>query len=173
MSVDIFSRKCYVDLMDQSRPTLFLDFDGVLNTPEFTNMFGARLNPNKVNLLWQILQQSNCQIVLSTAWRCHPLDKIKEEFHCFGFRDKIEDNVVDEIMKRIVGVTDDLKFLKLSAEKQRQFEINGFVSDNDLSKWVAVDDLQLNLGDDNFVKTEEDVGLTLNLVDVIIKKLGE
>ena len=59
---------------------LFLDFDGVLNTLRYAKMlrkdgidpydeFGAMFDPNTTSNLKNIIEQTNCKIVLSTSWR--------------------------------------------------------------------------------------------------------
>ena len=59
---------------------LFLDFDGVLNTSRYAKLlkkdgidlydeYGAMFDPNTTSNLKNIIEQTNCKIVLSTSWR--------------------------------------------------------------------------------------------------------
>ena len=59
---------------------LFLDFDGVLNTSNYAKLlrkegidhydeFGAMFDPNTINNLKTIVDQTDCKIVLSSTWR--------------------------------------------------------------------------------------------------------
>lgn len=56
---------------DPNRPVLFLDIDGVLNDhPPFDERIGSSvIQADKVKLLNFVLEHSNAQIVLSSAWR--------------------------------------------------------------------------------------------------------
>ena len=51
---------------------LFLDFDGVLNTEKYIRCCGGTglmLDPSKLILLRQIIDETDAKIVLSTSWR--------------------------------------------------------------------------------------------------------
>lgn len=59
---------------------LFLDFDGVLNTARYAKRlrnegidpydeFGAMFDPDAINNLRSIVEQTGCKIVLSSTWR--------------------------------------------------------------------------------------------------------
>ena len=53
---------------------IFLDFDGVLNSDEYVRRcghFGVILNPDKMELLKQLVEETGANIVLSTSWREH------------------------------------------------------------------------------------------------------
>ena len=68
---------------------LFLDFDGVLNTIGYAKRlrkegihpfdeFGAMFDPNTINNLKSIVEQTDCKIVLSSTWRNEGLMRMRE-----------------------------------------------------------------------------------------------
>ena len=53
---------------------IFLDFDGVLNSDKYVRKhgnFGLIIDPSRMLLLKQIIDETNAKIVLSTSWREH------------------------------------------------------------------------------------------------------
>lgn len=65
---------------------IFLDFDGVLNGDEYVRRcgrFGVILNPDKMELLKQLVDATDANIVLSTSWREH-WDVAKENCDTIG-----------------------------------------------------------------------------------------
>lgn len=152
---------------------LFLDFDGVLNTSNFRDLFGSCLNPFLVRNLIELVRECNFRIVLSTAWRDFlDNEKLKKAFSCDGFRNSLSDEEVNFLLERTIGKTEFIKIKGLSFEETRSLEINSFVNDNQLKNWLAIDDLDLannKFAVKNFVRTDDDVGLSSDLVEKIIK----
>lgn len=67
---------------------LFLDFDGVLNTTGYAKRlrkegidpfdeFGAMFDPDAINNLRSIVDQTDCKIVLSSTWRNEGLMRMR------------------------------------------------------------------------------------------------
>lgn len=81
-----------------------------------------------------------------------------------------------EYMMRTHGCSDKVDIIgyTISDEEcpERTDQIKAWVAEYpNVSNWVAVDDLDLDLGD-NFVKTDGKVGLTEEKAEEIIKKLN-
>lgn len=75
-----------------SKPILFLDIDGVLNSQEWFMMRSSRgeegddIDPSAVALLNQILERSSCLIVISSTWRIfHSIEEISKILRDRGF----------------------------------------------------------------------------------------
>lgn len=68
-----------------ARPTLFLDFDGVIARP-IPDLSGIeRLDPAAVKRLTRIIRETDAQIVVSSSWR---YDSVKKVGHsCFRLRE--------------------------------------------------------------------------------------
>lgn len=59
-----------------ARPTLFLDFDGVIARPIPDRSAIERLDPSAVKRLTRIVQETNAQIVVSSSWRYDPMQRV-------------------------------------------------------------------------------------------------
>ncbi len=137
---------------------MFLDIDGVLatedswKTTEFK--FGKniyRWNDKCVNVLNEIITETNLEIVLSSDWRIHfDLPTLDEIFKW------------NNVIKSPVAVTDREKFsFSFNLEKDRIHQIERFLKNNPIKNWVCVDDL--NLKSDivpNFVQVDQEFGIS-------------
>lgn len=67
-------------------PVLFLDVDGVLNTRP------GSLDRDKLNLVWDIIRQTQCLICLSSSWRTSSrmLDRISNELPIWQYTPEIK-----------------------------------------------------------------------------------
>jgi len=152
---------------------LFIDIDGVLisfNAPQVAldaeDLYAAyRFDKKAVVVLNEIIQKTNCEIVISSDWRHHyTLEELKRIFS------------LNEIIKEPIDVTiykgkTTLKTL----EVDRCFEIMEWVNKNTPVKWCAVDDLDLSeLGESHFILCKrpyrEGIKQT-NIKEKIINKL--
>ena len=179
---------------------LFLDHDGVICLP---NNWGSRYKKKKtydklypdfegkggiysypinerfdnfdskaVKVLNEIIEITDCDIVISSDWRkCCTVEEMGHYYTNQG------------IIKRPIGFTKDLyytikvpnKYYNNSLEYIRIQEINKYLSENSIEKWVAVDDLWLGAsliegGLSNFVLTIDNEGIK-QCGDKIIKFL--
>lgn len=147
-----------------SNPLLFLDVDGVLNTPNDGGLSSAM-----IKRLSNIIAKTKCQICLSTSWRADQSAK-KSLFEALTKVGKID---IDSIY---IGDTPAIYHLP------RAYEIAEFLESkydqNALQslKWVALDDMPLDnpvhesrgevlkkcksLMKDHFVHTDDTVGMT-------------
>lgn len=155
------------------KKVLFLDNDGVIC---LGNNWGSRYkkrkmflkrNPNlttdklnaefkfdnfdkkSISILNDIIKETDCEIVISSDWKLHAnLDELSQYYLSQG------------IIKRPIACTpnmevfdpkmNDLHIFRRTYATKREIEIDKFLTDNEVNKWVAVDDLCMtNL--DNFV----------------------
>ncbi len=137
---------------------LFLDIDGVLNTGN------GGLHPDKLGLLRRIIIHTECKVVLSSTWRQHSYDRIKEELLIY--------DVTPDLTK--VG-----EATGLVVDGDREEEIHQWIkskqSDNPTThlKFCILDDSsKFNLYKSKLVKTEREVGLTTELAGKVIKILS-
>jgi hypothetical protein len=159
---------------------IFLDHDGVMCV---SSQFGTRfkkqkkwnkLNPDKpviytndfdimdveyrfdnfdkkaVKILNEIIEKTDCEIVVSSDWRFHcSLKEMGDLYEIYG------------VIKKPIDYTsmldiEDFKHLELvkgGIEEERAYEIKKWLSLNKTDKWVAVDDLDMNMLN-NFVHTK-------------------
>lgn len=146
---------------------LFLDLDGVLNTDDFRDMFGELMNPFLVENLGEVVRKTDCKIVISSDWRHGSLKTITDTMQCLAFADRPGAGTVDLIASSIIGITPDL-------DCGRVGEILAWVkfSDVEIKNWVAVDDIELDLPDCNFVKTDSTIGMDSKVVEEIVRKMN-
>lgn len=139
-----------------SRPHIFLDIDGVLSLdfdeyeysdPKKWNLEldKPRYNIKAVKVFNVICNEINPIIILSSDWKLHfNIDTMNRFFEWTG----IEYGITD-YTPNLWGV----EYIKLcDLEECRAAEIIKYVQDNDITNWVAVDDLNLSPWiEDNFV----------------------
>jgi hypothetical protein len=158
----------------KNSPILFLDIDGVLapfnnpnvyeNHPDVHSEFYL-FNKDCNIILNDIIEKTNCEIVISSDWRLYyTLNELKCIFE------------KNEILKSPIAVTIEKDFKSLqNLESNRCYEINEFVKNNDISKWCALDDLDLSgLGESHFVfctKPYTEGIKQLSIKEKLIKKL--
>lgn len=136
---------------------IFLDIDGPLATDECfekTEMkFGKRLykwNPKCVDVLNQILHETNAEIVLSSDWRRYFTNEELDEIFKWN-----------NVSKSPVAKTDEIKRMSDSLEGERINQIDRFLKNNEIKNWVCVDDLDLKCDIvTNFVRVETEYGLS-------------
>jgi hypothetical protein len=148
---------------------LFLDIDGVLNNSSFRSEFGD-FDSNKVRLLLKIVKKTSCIIVISSNWKLGPIDSIKDGIRLRKFENSLTENESSLIIDSIIGITDDIDMYDRAVEIHAWLtnaEDEGMVIDS----WCAIDDLPLNLIDAHFVQTNDDIGLTESLADIVIQNL--
>ena len=146
--------------------TIFLDLDGVLATErEFLRnrkKFHEKhplakelnipypFNPGCVKILNEIIEETNCELVLTSDWRLHwNFDDIYKIFEFNG----VNKNPINKTDFSPIG-----GFLEL--EKNRINEINNFIQKYDINHYVIVDDLDMDKHEiERFVKTKGNEGL--------------
>lgn len=134
---------------------IFLDIDGVLATTAqfYTNKKKwhptydcYRFDEKCVKVYNAIIEKVNPITIISSDWKLHyTIDQLNEIFEWNGVNTKIS------------GITPfswGVQFTSLQQlEECRAYEINKYVNENEVSKWVAVDDLGLEKWiPENFVR---------------------
>jgi hypothetical protein len=132
-------------------PVLFLDFDGVLC------LDGMRFDSQTVKNLERILQETNCDIVVSSSWKqgnpCWQEDVISSCSLCSL-----------DWMKKIIGCTPDLMVCGMYS---KTFGIETWLKQNDCHTYVIVDDEEMS-NTRNFVKTDPNFGLNAEAMNQVI-----
>jgi hypothetical protein len=134
------------------KPILFLDHDGVvclstewgsrLKNKEGLDSVFDRFNDKAIKVLNQIIEETDCEIVISSDWRFHaPLEQMQELYRIRG------------IKKVPIGYTksglDWKQCRKITPDNDlaatRSFEILNWLEEHpEVTKWVAVDDLNMS-----------------------------
>jgi hypothetical protein len=139
--------------MDSNRPTIFLDLDDVMVTEGQRKMENLHpkyqryaFDPICVKVLNRIITLRNPQIVLSSDWKEQlSLENINEMFDEYKVSNPVSDKTQN--LWKIMYTS----FQQL--EECRAAEILLYVMKNELTNWVAIDDLNLSLWlPNNFVR---------------------
>ena len=151
---------------------LFLDFDGVMNTPDWCRAKGAGLPagqrmtefaPAAIRELNRILRACDVAIVVSSSWRLEAnLDLLKI----------LEANGVDDCRRRYLGATPDLSRRDgcLWTGATRGQEIMAWLKANPQSGKVAIldDDASAGISGACHFQTDLKRGLTGEIADAVI-----
>jgi hypothetical protein len=156
---------------DRSRPIIFLDIDGVLNRCGNPHGVGRMFEPECVHALKWAIEKTNAAIVLSSSWRYMTFDsedsKAAMTLTGFEYLLKTHGLSVSTAYPLVVGATasdEDTEF--------RHNQITEWVRRNRQHRWLAIDDMQLEISEAFFVKTEGGVGLTIDNAIEVVRKLG-
>jgi hypothetical protein len=133
---------------------IFLDIDGVLATTVqyYTNrkkwhpMYDCyRFDEKCVKIFNDIIEKTNPIIILSSDW--------KDRYTINALNEIFEWNKVNAKVSDVTSSSWGVEFTRLQQlEECRSFEINRYVVEHGLTKWVAIDDLNLKLWmPENFV----------------------
>jgi hypothetical protein len=146
--------------MSHERKVLFLDIDGVCNSAEFMennrnpNIGGALgLDPFAVVLVKMIVQDTGCDVVLSSTWRLNEWS-----------RQQVRNEVVE-----FVDVTPDLN------GKDRGYEIEAWLDAHpEVTRYAILDDDMDMLVHQapNFFKTTWKEGLTREIAQAVTEHLN-
>lgn len=137
---------------------LFLDHDGVICLqPEQGGRFDREregldsvfddFNAGAVKVLNEIIEATNCEIVVSSDWRHHcTLEQLQELYRVRG------------IIKQPIGVTEYIPCSAAHLEAVRIDEIEKWIAANPgITSWCAVDDMDLSNSTSLF--NDEPIGL--------------
>lgn len=137
---------------------LFLDIDGVLN-----NVKDNRgMNPELIKKLRRIIDNTNCDIVITSDWRRYgigPDSPIQKQFIINGG---------DDIINYIIDKTSD-------DNSGRGYQINKWILDNKFTGSFAIlDDIDWDMGNmnDHLIHIDGRYGLSDSDVDKAIKLLN-
>ena len=122
---------------------------------------GYEIDPLKVILIDRVCEQTDTDIVISSAWRClMPIMALEYVLRCTGLRHP-----------RILGVTPDIGDFRRGAEVKAYLESQTLIS---VVKYAIVDDNDGFLDEQRpyFVKTDGKLGVTPKDADRLIEILG-
>lgn len=140
---------------------LILDMDGVVNT------CGASIGsvmPEKKELIYKIVRETGCFLVLSSSWRKYPLMSQRADQH-FGFL--METPILDKELSNGLWTTP-----TRGQEIQAWMASRGWPLDE---RWVILDDdpsACVGILEEYAVQTDSHTGLTEELSQEIINKLN-
>jgi hypothetical protein len=124
---------------------LFLDHQGVMRVQKFvwtsSKPKPSDFDPDSVIILNNIIQKTDCEIVISSDWKTWvDLPQMQKFYSDQG------------IIKTPIAYTPKYERYDLSIlAEQRSKEIKGWLKNSPVDKWVAVDDLDMRSHLDNFV----------------------
>lgn len=141
---------------------IFLDVDGVLNCvnskkndPNDIHI----LDPSILNRLQKVIKQTNAKVVISSSWRDvpHALEKLRKALAKYGIE--------------YIGCTKSLDF-----KSSRTHEIKYWLAINqnrlNVTNWIAIDDLPLDLDKNHFIQTKIEYGLTNHHINQCVNLLN-
>lgn len=139
-------------------PHLFLDIDGVLNDNTFNG-----IDQRKTEILNSVLfKVPELKIVLSSAWRHYVIDGTMT---LKGF----------EVMLRACGLRCAQRLVGHTEDNGADFDVGGrarliqrYARLNGIERFVAVDDMALELPETHFVRTNGDIGITQRNADDLL-----
>jgi hypothetical protein len=137
---------------------IFLDVDGVLNTPKLIKTYGSDfIDDICVALVAKIVRETNAEIVLSSTWRIQEKDKTLVE---------------QALAKHKIKLHDCTPILKIQGGwVERHEEIRAWINNNQVTKFAIIDDWEDANIEGSFFKTDENSGLTVKIANQIIEHL--
>jgi hypothetical protein len=146
------------------KPIIFLDVDGVLNTPM---TWGGRrekgMDADKVERLNALVEELDALIVISSAWRhAYTLTELKQFLHARGLSNP----------ERIIDITPTIELSRRGEEIKKWFAENGFAD----TPFVAIDDqwedsFDKHIGREHYVLTSIRDGITNHIIMAVREKL--
>jgi hypothetical protein len=137
---------------------IFLDIDGVLNTPKTIRRFGFDfIDDILVALVVRICKETSAKIVLSSSWRTEEKDlnlaRLALERHNLEIHD------CTPVIKR-----------EWTEEGwvRRHEEISAWLEDKEVDRFAIIDDLDDACIEGSFFQTDEERGLTVEIAEKII-----
>jgi len=161
----------------QNKPVIFLDIDGVLitNWSEYQakktwfKNFVKPFNPISVEVLNFIIETFEAEIVLTSDWRHVFNEKMQEEF--FNFNGI---NYAPKLMPYdYVHEFKDVNKFPNRRELKRSKEIETYVKEYKLSRFVIIDDMNIYCFPNHFVQTISDNGLEIKHKQIISEILKQ
>lgn len=157
-------------------PLLFLDIDGVLNTPESYAPGRALIEPACARQLQRVIDATGARLVLSSAWRYQIL---RGAVTLQGFQHLLRSH---GIRAHVLGTTGrdardtQQEYDGRTGPQERARQIRSWLADcpeAPLPRWAVVDDAKLSLADPELpiVETDGGVGLTPADADRLITLL--
>lgn len=144
---------------------IFLDIDGVLNTPKTIKKFGFDFIDNiLVALVARIVRETKAEIILSSTWRLQEKDKNLVAQALAQHNLEIFDCTPE--IRRSGGWTE-------NGWVRRHEEIQAWINSNQVERFAILDDLDDACIQGCFFQTNENIGLTVAIAEEIIKHLND
>jgi hypothetical protein len=152
---------------------IFLDIDGVLNNARYASLLNhlygnngyggfdakkltvktIKWDPYNVGALKTLMDKTRAKIVISSTWRyTHTVNNFKDMFQLYGLN-----------AGRIIALTPDFRgggIYDTYSSNFRGDEVNRYISDNDIQRYVILDDGTDFYPGQNLVLTDDEYGLT-------------
>lgn len=138
---------------------IFLDIDGCLalnysRKTSFKLPSGDKVpygyEPKCCNIINEILDKTDAKIVLSSDWKIHyNLGELKYIFKHNGINP-------DKLIATTVDYSNGLNSDDVST---RTYQINEYIKDNGIEKYVVIDDMNLNSFNDKFIYCNTKLGI--------------
>lgn len=152
---------------------VFLDIDGVLNTPSSKSRCGEYIgiDDDKVKRLADIVKRTNAQIVLISTWKKY----WQKEEKLKPLQDYVATYLDKKLVKFGLKVTDKTRDKVDGIYLSRGEGILEHIDRNHVKSFVILDDLQFDYDGcdltDFFIKTKATIGLTNEQVEKACKIL--
>lgn len=128
---------------------VFIDIDGVLNSPGDKNLICDVIDNYKLELLKKLISKTNSKVVIISSRRIYKDDR-------------------DLLLRALDDIYDDLSFISYNMNyKYRKDEINLFLSNKSYDGYVILDDIDSNYTKDSkminhFIHINGMIGFTIN-----------
>lgn len=152
---------------------IFLDIDGVLNTPSSESRCGEYIgiDDEKVEKLKQIVEKTKAEIVLISTWKKY----WRKEEKLKPLQDYSANYLDEKLAKQGLKATDKTKDKSDGRYLSRGESILEYVYRNNVEKYIILDDCQFDYDGcdltDNYIKTNQIEGLSEQQVKVACETL--
>ncbi len=152
------------------KPVLFLDVDGVLNSHKYHGgPPGWGIHIYHLESLKTILEKSDANIVVSSAWRYCGIDEdsdLQKALRMCG-------DVGEFVISRIIGQTKNwISDVDTSYIITREYEISDYIYEHNVENYVIIDDIEMVRCRDKQVLTQLSTGLLPEHIDIALNILG-
>ena len=152
------------------RIVIFLDIDGVLNTKWwYTQMdrntprdkYGYVFDPNAVNNLAKIINETGADIVVSSSWKFMGLTQMQNMWEERGLPGKILDTTPNTVSDEVL-LDANLEHMELTPIRGMEVQEWLNTKGKKVSHYVILDDMDNMLPEqqNHFVQTNPEVGIT-------------
>ena len=152
---------------------IFLDIDGVLNTPSSESCCGEYIgiDDDKVERLKQIVEKTKAEIVLISTWKKY----WRKEKKFKPLQDYSANYLDEKLAKQGLKAIDKTKDKANGRYLSRGESILEYVYRNNVEKYIILDDCQFDYDGcdltDNYIKTNQIEGLSEQQVKVACETL--
>ena len=136
---------------------LFLDIDGVLNTPRTAKLFGNQfINPFLVTLVAQIVTATGAKLILSSNWRIDEKELVEKALTVHDLQ-----------------IFDCTPMIDLNEVHPRSKQIQHWLDGKEIERFAILDDdPKANLKEGSFFQVDETIGLNKEITEKVIIHLN-